>query len=215
MTITLNVEKRELTGKKLRKLRQQGKLPGVVYGAKEASTPLLMDQKEFEKILKEAGESTVVVLSGVGDDKEVLVHEVSYGNLKGNIQHVDFYAVEKGKKVTVHVPLEFIGEAPAIKLGGSLTKALHELEVTAEPSKLPHELTVDVSVLETFEDHIRVKDIKVPSGITVENDPEEMVAMVAEAKEEPEEETAPVDMEAIEVEQKGKDEEGEKENASE
>lgn len=204
MTITLNVAKREETGKKLGKLRASGVLPAVVYGPKHEATNISLNAKEFEKVFREAGESSVLVLSGIGEDAEVLVQDVAYDPVKGLVQHVDFYAIEKGKEVTVNIPLEFVGEAPAIKLGGSLTKALHEIEVTCKPSILPHEIIVDVSSLATFDDHIRVKDLNVPAGVKVENDPEDTVAVVTEAKEEPVEPVA-IDMSAIEVEQKGKE----------
>lgn len=206
MTITLTVQNRTEKGKQLKKLRESGRVPAVVYGPKEESLSISMDARDFEKAFKEAGESSVLVLSGLQDDKEVLIHDVSFDSMKGKISHVDFFAIKKGQDVTVNVPLVFVGEAPAIKLGGSLTKALHEIEVTGKPSKLPHEIEVDISTLETFEDHIRVKDLNVPSGVTIENDPEETVAVVSEAKEEPEE-AAEVDMTAVEVEQKGKTEE--------
>lgn len=207
MTINLNVEKRTETGKKLAKLRAAGKLPAVVYGAKEASTPLSLDRREFEKAYAEAGESSILTLSGLDEEKEVLIHELAFDRVKGGITHVDFYAVEKGKEVTVPVELHFIGEAPAIKLGGSLTKALHQIEITAKPANLPaHGIEVDISVLNTFEDSIRVKDLNIPANVKVENDPEETVAVVSEFKEEVEE-VAPIDMSAIEVEQKGKKEE--------
>jgi len=211
MTIKLNVLKRTESGKKLSKLRAAGKLPAVIYGAKEESTPLSLDRREFEKAYAEAGESSVIILTGLDEDKEVLIHEMSFDTVKGGVQHVDFYAVEKGKEVTVPIELTFVGEAPAIKLGGSLTKALHEIEVTAKPAKLPHEIIVDISGLNTFEDQIRVKDLNIPSDVKIENDPEEMVAVVTEVKEEPTEE-ASIDMTAIEVEQKGK-KEGEEETA--
>lgn len=207
MTITLKVSERSERGKKLAKLRQDGVLPAVVYGPKEEAKSIKLDAKEFEKVFKEAGESSVLVLSGVGGDLEVLVQEVSYDTLKGGVEHVDFYAIEKGKEVTVNIPLVFTGEAPAVKLGGSLTKALHEISVTTKPTNLPHEIVVDVSTLVTFEDQIRVKDLNIPSGVKVDTDPEEMVAAVIETKEEPEE-TEALDMDAIEVEKKGKEEEG-------
>ncbi len=205
MTITLTVQNRTERGKQVRKLRESGRIPAVVYGPKEESLAISVEARDFEKAFKEAGESSVLVLSGLADDKEVLIHDVSFDSMKGGVSHVDFYAIKKGQDVTVNVPLVFIGEAPAIKLGGSLTKALHEIEVTGKPSKLPHEIEVDISSLETFEDHIRVKDLNIPSGITVENDPEETVAVVSEVKEEPEE-VQEVDMAAVEVEQKGKEE---------
>lgn len=204
MTIKLNVSERAETGKRTAKLRKEGLVPAVVYGPNEPALAIKLSAKEFEKVFKEAGESSVLVLTGAGDDKEVLIHEVSFNKLKGGFEHIDFYAIEKGKEVTVNIPLSFVGEAPAVKLGGSLTKALYELEVTGQPAKLPHEITVDVSSLVTFEDMIRVKDLSVPAGIKVEDDPEETVALVSEVKEEIEEPTA-VDMDAIEVEQKGKD----------
>lgn len=206
MTITLKVSKRDVTGKKLEKLRADGQLPAVVYGPKHEAMTISLDSKEFEKIFREAGESSVMVLSGVGEDAEVLVQDVAYDPVKGHMQHVDFYAIEKGKEVTVNVPLEFVGEAPATKLGGSLTKALHELEITCKPSVLPHEIVVDVSSLVTFDDYIRVKDLSIPAGVKVENDLEETVAVVSEVKDEPVEPVA-VDLSAIEVAPKGKEKE--------
>ncbi len=204
MTFTLKASERTEKGKKLQALRASGKLPAVVYGPKHEAMTIMLDAKEFEKVFHEAGESSVLVLTGVGEDSEVLVQEVAYSPVKGLIEHVDFYAIEKGKEVTVNIPLEFTGEAPAIKLGGSLTKALHEVEVTCKPANLPHEIVVDVSSLHTFEDSILVKDLNVPTGVKIENDEEETVAFVAEAKEEVEEPAA-LDMGAIEVEQKGKE----------
>lgn len=214
MTITLKVEARTETGKKLKTLREQGKLPAVVYGPKHESTNLFLDGKEFEKIFREAGESSVLLLTGVGEDAEVLVQEVAYDPVKGGLKHVDFYAIEKGKEVTVSIPLEFVGESPAAKLGGSLTKALHEIEVTCKPSALPHEIIVDISSLLTFEDHIRVKDLNIPANVKVENDPEDTVAVMTEIKDEPIESVA-IDMDAIEVEQKGKGEEAGAEDTKE
>lgn len=205
MTIKLNVSERTERGKQLAKLRAAGTLPAVVYGAKEEATALSLNRREFEKAYSEAGESSVIVLSGLKDDVEVLIHEMSFDSVKGGVQHVDFYAIEKGKEVTVPIELTFVGEAPAVKLGGSLTKALHEIEVTAKPANLPHEIIVDISVLNTFEDHIRIKDLNIPANVKVENDPEDTVAVVTEVKEEPVEE-ATADMSSIEVEQKGKKE---------
>lgn len=206
MTIKLNVSERTERGKKLATLRAAGQLPAVVYGAKEEATPISLNRREFEKAFAEAGESSVIVLSGLKDEKEVLIHDMTFDSVKGGVQHVDFYAIEKGKEVTVPVELTFIGEAPAIKLGGTLTKALHEVEVTAKPANLPHEIVVDISALATFDDHIRIKDLNIPAGVKIENDPEDTVALVSEVKEEAEE-VASIDMTAIEVEQKGKKEE--------
>jgi large subunit ribosomal protein L25 len=165
---------------------------------------ITLDKGVFEKLLKTAGESTVITLEGAGEGIEVLVHEVAFNPAKGGVEHVDFYAIEKGKEITVHVPLEFIGEAPATKTGGSLTKVLHEIEVTCKPSALPQHIEVDVTGLDDFEKQIHVKDLNIPAGVKVDTNPDDVVAMVQEVKDEPEPEPTAVDMDAIEVEEKGK-----------
>lgn len=206
MTVTLHAEKRTARGKKLEALRKEGKLPAVIYGPKEEATALMLEKAAFDKVFKEAGESTVIVLEGLGDEKEVLVHDVAFDAAKGGAIHVDFYAIEKGKEVTVDVPLEYIGEAPAVKKGGSLTKVLHQVEVTCKPAALPQQIEVDVSALVDFETQIHVRDLNAGAGVTIENDPDEVVALVQEVEEEVEETPAEVDMDAIEVEEKGKKE---------
>ena len=208
MTFTLTVETRTVQGKKLAQLRDAGKLPAVMYGPKEASTLLTIDRVAFEKLFKQAGESSVIVLEGLTGPKEVLVHDVAFDALRGGITHVDFYALEAGKEITVDVPLTFVGEAPALKLGGNLTKVLHEVEVTCTPANLPKEIIVDVSVLDDFEKQIHVSDLVVPKGVVIENDGTEVVALVQAVAEEKEVETV-IDMSAIEVEKKGKTEEPE------
>lgn len=205
MTVKLEVTAKTTSAKALRKA---GSIPGVVYGPKQEPLAVSVEKTVFEKLLKEAGESTVINLVGLGEEIEVLVHEVSFNPAKGGVEHVDFYAIEKGKEITVHVPLEFVGEAPAIKKGGSLTKVLHEIEVTCKPSALPQHIEVDVTSLDDFEKQIHVKDLVIPNGVKVENDGEEVVALVQEVQEEVEPEPVAVDMSAVEVEAKGKTEEG-------
>jgi large subunit ribosomal protein L25 len=209
MTVTLNATARTERGKKLAMLRKQGKLPAVVYGPKDEATALTLDRSAFEKLFREAGESTIINLVGVGEDKEVLVHDIAFDPERGGPIHVDFYAIERGKELTLDVPLEYVGEAPAVKLGASLTKVLHEVEVTCRPSKLPQHIVVDVSSLAEFGAQIHVSDLPLPEGVKIENDPDEVVALVQEVKEEVEEAPAAIDMSAIEVEEKGKKEDGE------
>lgn len=209
MAVTLKAEKRAERGKQLEKLRKAGKLPGVVYGPKEETTALTLEKTVFEKLFRDAGESTIITLQGIGEDKEVLVHDVAFDPVKGGPIHVDFYAIERGKELTLDVPLEYEGEAPAVKLGASLTKVLYEVEVTCRPSKLPQYIVVDVSTLDDFGKQIHVSDLVAPEGVKIENDPNEVVALVQEVEEEVEEAPAPIDMDAIEVEEKGKKEEGE------
>lgn len=207
--LELKVEKREQLGKAAKGLLKEHKLPAVFYGPKEETTSISVPLKSFLNVWKEAGESTVVQLSGIGDPKEVLIHDVDVDPVSGDPRHADFYVMEKGKKVTVNVPLEFMGEAPAVKeLGGMLVKVLHELEIEALPKDLPHNISVDVSVLKDFDSQVQVKDLVLPEGVGATAEPEEVVVLAAEAKEEEEEVPAEApDLESIEVEQKGKKEE--------
>jgi large subunit ribosomal protein L25 len=204
MTFSLPVEIRTERGKQLNKMRNAGKLPAVMYGPKEESTPLTIDKIAFEKLFKQTGESSVIVLSGLTTPKEVLVHDVSFDPRKGGMTHVDFYALEAGKEITVGIPLEFVGEAPALKLGGTLTKVLYEIEVTCMPKDLPQHISVDVSTLVDFESQIHVKDLTIPANVKIENDMEDVVALVQAVTEEAEAPVEAIDMSAIEVEKKGK-----------
>ena len=199
MTVKLEVEQNTASAKVV---RNGGDIPAVVYGPKQEPISIKVNKVAFEKMLKTAGESTVIYLTGLETEVEVLIHDVAFNGAKGGVEHVDFYAIEKGKEITVHVPLEFIGEAPAVKTGGSLTKVLHEIEVTCAPSALPQHIDVDVSSLDDFEKQIHVKDLTIPKGVTVENSPEEVVALVQEVKEEVVEEDAVAEAEVTAAEVK-------------
>jgi large subunit ribosomal protein L25 len=202
--ITLQVERRE--GGAATELRREGKVPGVVYGAHHESTPIAMDAVAFSKALKAAGEATVVSLTGLGEAVPTLIHQVDLDPLTSQPQHVDFYAVTKGEKVQVHVPLEFIGESAAVKAGANLVKVLHEIEVEADPMVLPRDLKVDLTMLANLNDQIHVRDIKIPTGVALVTGEDEVIAIAQEVAQE-REDVAPADISSIEVEKKGKEEE--------
>lgn len=205
MTITLNATPRTETGKASRKLLQEDRLPAVVYGPKQEATPITLSVPEFRKVLRDAGESSVIELKGVGAPMQVLIHEVDRDPVTTQPRHADLYAIEKGAKVEVAVPLVFVGESMAVKLGANVVKVMHELAIEADPSALPHEIEVDISSLNEVGDQIHVKDVKLPAGVVAQAEADEVVAL-AQAVEEEVEETTPVDMAAIEVEAKGKEE---------
>lgn len=188
-------------------LRKAGNIPAVFYGKKEASTPISLRQVDFLKIWKEAGESTVVTLDTPDGPKESLIHDVALDPVTGAPQHADFYVFEKGHKVEVDLPVEFVGIAPAVKdLGGTLVKVLHALKIEAMPKDLPHNIAIDITSLVNFGDQILASQIPLPAGVELKENPEEVVATVAAPREEKEEETAPIDLSSIEVEKKGKEE---------
>ena len=188
-------------------------MPAVFYGKKEKSTPITISKAEFKKVWKEAGESSVIDLVGNNIEAEALIYDVDLDPVTDEPRHADFYVFEKGKKIEIAVPLEFIGVAPAVKdMGGTLVKVLHELEIEALPKDLPHNISVDISSLLNFDSQILAKDIKLPQGVVLVTKLEEVVASVYETKEEVEE-VVPVDLASIEVQKKGKEaKEGEEGN---
>lgn len=207
MTITLAAAKREDTGSRGKRLSAPETLRAVVYGPKQESMPIQVSGREFDKILRTAGESSVVMLSGLGSELQVLIQDVDRDPVTNVPRHVDFYAIEKGAKVEVAIPLEFVGESPAVKAGASLVKVMHELEIEAAPADLPHGIEVDISGLAEVGAQILVSDLAVPKGVEVKAEADQVVALIQEVAVEEEAPAAAVDMSAIQVEEKGKKEE--------
>ncbi len=201
---TINATKRQ-ESQKTADLRKSGKIPAVFYGSKTQSTGIVVDEVEFTKVQKQAGESTVITLTGDAGEHDVLIHDFQIDPVTGKPIHIDFYALEKGQKVRVNVPVEFEGVAPAVReKGGILVKVMHEIEIEAEAKNLPHSLIADIGSLVEIDSHITAQDIKLPNGVVLITKPEEVVALVSLPKEE-KEETGPIDLSAIEVEKKGKE----------
>lgn len=178
---SLKVEKREITGKKVEGLRQEGQVPAVVYGSETENINITIDYVTFEKVYNKAGESTLINLKLEGNDEmPVLIQEVSYNPVSNKIDHVDFYKIKYGQKLTATAELEFIGEPKAVKeLGGTLVTNMEEIEIECLPKDLISKIEVDLAVLKTFEDAIHVKDLKVPDTIKIMANVTDMVAGVA------------------------------------
>lgn len=206
--IVLNAELRDKSVD-LDTLKKEGKIPAVFYGKKTESTPITLSKNEFVSAWHKAGESGVISIKTPKATVDTLIHDVDLDPVTDIPRHADFYVFEKGKKVEVDVPLEFVGVSPAVKdLGGNLVKALHEIKISSDPTHIPHEITVDISTLVDFDSKILASELKLPAGVELVENPEEVVAAIAKPKEEEKDEpAAPVDLSAIEVEKKGKQEE--------
>ncbi|KKU89555.1 MAG: 50S ribosomal protein L25 [Candidatus Wolfebacteria bacterium GW2011_GWA2_47_9b] len=202
----LKAEKRELLGSKVHTLRKEGFIPAELYGRGKENVHLTVNAKEFAKVLKAAGESTVITLN-VGKEKTpALIHDVEIYSISDAVLHVDFYAVNMNEETETEVELEFVGESMAVKAeGGVLVKSMHEIEVRALPGDLPHSIEVDLSVLANVHDTIHVKDLKVKGNVTLLADPDAVVATVIE--QEAEEEAAPMTVADVKVEGEKKKEE--------
>jgi len=167
-------------GKRLNALRRDGVLPAVLYGEGVSSRPLSVSAKEFEKTLRAAGETSLVTLRVAGDKAyNVLIHDVALDPLTLSPIHADFYAVRMDKPLEAKVPLAFVGESPAVKNeGGILVKVRHELEITALPKDLPHEIRVDVSTLDAIDAMIHIGELVLPPGVATHAEPDEVVALI-------------------------------------
>jgi len=189
----------------LEKMRKAGELPAVLYGLGVEATPISVPLVEFKKVWHQAGESSTVKIVTPKTAVDVLIHEIQHNPVTGEPIHADFLAIDVNRKIKVEIPLEFVGVSSVVKSGlGILVKVLHEVEVEALPKDLPHSLTVDISKLENLDSQILASDIHLPKEITLLTKTTEVVASITEQKEEKFEEPVPVDLSAIEVEKKGK-----------
>jgi large subunit ribosomal protein L25 len=202
----LQVQKRTILGRGVKALRKQGLVPAELYGKGVENLHLTVSSKEFKKVFKEAGENTLVNLLIEKEKRPVLINNVSFNYLSGDVESVDFYQVRMGEKLKVKVPLEFIGVAPAVKeKNGILVKSLQELEVEVLPMDIPHEFKVDLSKLANIGQSIYIKDLVVPEQVKVLVAPETVVVtVIAKITEEEElaiqQEAAGRGVEAIKVE---------------
>ena len=198
--ITISAKKRE--GKR------SEALPAVLYGPETKNQPIEVNLRDFKKVFEKAGESSLLSLELEGKKFFVLVHETQKDPVSQEFIHVDFYQPNLTKEVEVKVPLVFEGEPPAVKdLSGTLVKEFQEVEVSALPQDLPHEIKVNVESLKTFEDEILIKDLELPSGVKVLKDPETIIAVVLPPQKVEEELEKPIeekveDVEVIEKERK-------------
>ncbi len=162
----LKVMVRTALGKRVKALRKEGFIPAELYGHGLANAHLSVPAKDFAKVFRVAGTSTVVTLAIEKEMKPAIIHEVLHDPLSGEVAHVDFYQVRMDEKIRAKVPLEFTGVPPAVKEKGAvLNRSMAEIEVEALPQDLPHVITVDLSTLDDLNKSIYVHDLKLPEGV--------------------------------------------------
>lgn len=184
--IELEAQARTVLGGKVAALRRSGYMPAVLYGKGQKAISLQVQSQDFKKALHEAGESTLVYVRVGPETYPTIIHDVARDPVNDGIIHADFYKVSLSEKIKAKIPVIFTGESPAVKdSSGIFVRNINELEVEALPQNLPHELTVDISVLKNFGDRITVSDLKRGLGGLVELtavDSEAIVATVQEPK---------------------------------
>lgn len=182
--IKLNAQLRTEENGKAKSVLKYGMVPAVVYGSGTDNRSIKIKSLDFEKVFAEAGESNLIDLTiGDGQPVKVIIKDLQRSPLKNQIIHVDFYQVDMSKKIETMIPLYFSGESKAVKeLGGVLVKSIDEVAVKCLPGDLVDHIEVDLSALATFDDVIRIKDLKVPASVEILNDSEDAVASIIEQK---------------------------------
>lgn len=207
----LTAEKREIFGRKIKKLRREGLLPANIYGRNIKSLAVQVKTDDFQKVFDEAGETGLVELKVNGEVHPVLIHNLQTDPVTDLPLHADFLEVNLKEKVVATVPVELVGEAPAEKEGGVVVQQMHEVEVEALPTDLPEKIAVDISGLANIDDAVKVGELKVDrSKVEIkEDDPERIVVSITPPTKE--EEVAPPAEEAPAEGEEAPTEEGEKE----
>lgn len=204
--------RREKTGKAVKSLRREGLVPAVVYGKGLTNINLSLSLKEFKKVFKEAGHSSVIDLKieGEKDPLKVLVAETQEEPIKNEVIHVDFRQVDLTQKVTAEIELKFVGDSPAVKSGQAIILTLIDsLEVEALPLDLPHDIRVDISHLENIGQGVMVKDLPIDhSKVRVLEHKEEDLVVKLDYAIQLEKEEEVKSVEEVEVLKEKKEEEG-------
>ncbi|HPC30770.1 MAG TPA: 50S ribosomal protein L25 [Candidatus Paceibacterota bacterium] len=185
----ISLKAKNRTGKKV----EPGEIPAILYGPGLENVKLAINLKDFVKVYNEVGEA-LIDLDVEGKKYSVMIYDTEQDPLTLDYIHIDFYQPNLLEEVETEVELEIKGEAPAVKnLGGTLITNLKEVSIKALPKDIPASLEVDVSGLNTFEDHILIRDIKTPAGVKILNDPEETVVQVTEPEKVEEELAKPIE----------------------
>ncbi len=180
--VQLNVDPREVTGKKVKSLRRQGIIPAHLYGRGTESLAVQAPQQEVVHLLRTAGRNAIIDLQIGGENgpRPVVLRSVQRDPVSGELVHLDFFQVSLDETMKVGVPLVLVGEAPAVSVyGGVLLQSLDRLNVEALPGDVPQHVEVDVSELEMLEAALFVRDLSVPASVHVLDDPGIVVAKVA------------------------------------
>jgi large subunit ribosomal protein L25 len=188
-SVTLVTQKREPDGSAgAQRLRKRGLIPAVLYGHKEETVALAIPQEDFATILRH--HTRVVDLDNAGKKEKALIREVQWDHLGHDVLHVDFYRVAADERIKIDVRLELRGIAPGATGGGVLDQPLHSLHIECPAVSVPESIRVNVGELQVGQ-AIHVRDLHLPEGVTVLNDPDAIVVHVTAPAAEPEAPVAP------------------------
>ncbi|HOO39149.1 MAG TPA: 50S ribosomal protein L25 [Deltaproteobacteria bacterium] len=184
-TITLDIDARSARKKKVRSLRREGIIPGVIYGKGIESIPVQVNEKDFERVYKKSHGTAIIDAAVGGKTIHLLIHEIQRDTLSQDINHIDFLKVDLRRDVTVDIPLVFVGESSVEKEGrGKIGQETTSISIKCSPKNIPSEIEVDISTLQDKHDVIHASDLKLPEGSTLAHGVSEdkVIATVVPAK---------------------------------
>jgi large subunit ribosomal protein L25 len=180
----LKASLRQPLGKRSRRLLRDGKLPAIVYGHNTDPTPITLDRLEFQKVFVKSGRTHLVDLALDGRTEKVLVREIQTHPRRLGPIHVDFYQVNLQEKIEVEVPVHLTGESAPVKQGDAdILQPMHSIRVECLPSDIPEAFEIDITPLEEIDMELRVSELTVPRGVTVLDDPDELVVKIVHKRE--------------------------------
>ena len=184
--VKLKAQKRKITGRKVKRLRSEGVLPGNIYGKKFKSQSIKIDQKEFGEVFSKAGETSLVEIAINGDKHLTLIKNIQKSPVTDELIHIDFLKVSLKEKVTAMIPLELMGEAPAEKQGvGTIVQYIDEIEVEALPTDLPEKFELGIENLKEIDAQLKISDLDVDKDkVTLNHEPDQILVRVEEVSEE-------------------------------
>ena len=180
-SISLELSPREVLGKKVKRLRQQGVIPVHLYGPGVDPQPLQCETTKLVDVLVRAGGNTAVTVTVQGGQETHLAfaREIQWDPRRDDILHVDFLAVDASRPVSAQVPITLIGDSPGARTaGGTVMQQLRDLNVEALPLEVPRELELDLSMLTEPDGVLRAADIVIPGNVTLLTDPEDVVVRI-------------------------------------
>ena len=186
--IEINVENRDLVGSTaIGRIRREGKIPGVMYSEGKPAQNIVVDELDFRK--KTAGVSHTHLYRLRSEDKSIdgkraLIKDLQIEPLKQKVLHFDLYEIHEGHRIVVTVPVELLGESPAVKAKvGIVAQSLYEVDVECQPTEIPEKLELDISALEIGHS-LFVGDLKLPEGVKLKTDKSQNIVSVVVPKEE-------------------------------
>ena len=219
--LAIDITHRTTVGKKVKKLRQNGKIPIRLFGSGIDPIPMQADASSLGKILSQAGFNSPIFVNFDSSKEEnvCFIREVQRDPITEELLHIDLLKVDMSKKVTVEVPVRLFGVPDAVKnLGGILLQSINSIPVSALPLSIPESISVDVTILVDFDKSIRIKDIEFGDGVDPERDPDTLIARVVPPRideEEVESEEGEMDPDAELTEDSGEATEESTESSSE